>query len=430
MYIRTSIDTVLQDITATHLAKVKRRIGRKLSALYGGPLELPSSFDHFLNLSSITLTEKQREFLNLGLNCHYMSKEKPLNKRIELEILLDDIQHLENEKKVTTSPDLQAEIIREANITRGHSRSSLLTPELRAAALELKNNDQIVIRRADKSSTFVILNKEDYLSKMASILNDTTKFKRISRNPTNDIKTKLNRLIRENNNSSTTKLPLIEGDHKLGYAYGNVKTHKNGHPLRPIISQTPSVTYKLAKRLNALISPFVPAYFSLKSSEEFLDILKTARSSNIMASTDVESLFTNVGIDDTIDFICQRLYHPEQKIAIPEKTLRLLLQACTKEVPFYGPDGNMNCDTFTTFTAKLFVHPLRCIAECRTFRTQAYGPRTLGLSGHLASVNIWSDGYSSRRTFGPKTFGLEDIWTLDVSAPGVWSMEVWSRHLA
>ncbi|XP_076030433.1 uncharacterized protein LOC143018735 [Oratosquilla oratoria] len=159
---------------------------------------------------------------------------------------------------------------------------------------------------------------------MNSILNDTTKFKRISRNPTNDIKTKLNRLIHDNNNSSTKKLPLIKGDHKLGYAYGNVKTHMNGHPLRPIFSQTPSFTYKLAKRLNVLVSPFVPASFSLKSSEEFLDILKTARPSNIMTSVDVESLFTNVPVDETIDFICQRLYHPEQKIAIPENTLRLL----------------------------------------------------------------------------------------------------------
>ncbi|XP_076038131.1 uncharacterized protein LOC143023488 [Oratosquilla oratoria] len=173
-------------------------------------------------------------------------------------------------------------------------RSPGLTPSLVEVSEARKApissvSSRIVIRRADKSSTFVILNKEEYLSKMASILNDTTKFKRISRNPTNDIKTKLNRLICENNNSSTTKLPLIGGDHKLGYAYGNVKTHKNGHPLRPIISQTPSVTYKLAKRLNALISPFVLASFSLKSSEEFLDILRTAQPSNIMGSMDVES---------------------------------------------------------------------------------------------------------------------------------------------
>ncbi|XP_050707848.1 uncharacterized protein LOC126993063 [Eriocheir sinensis] len=167
--------------------------------------------------------------------------------------------------------------------------------------------------------------------------------KKITRNPTNDIKTKLNRIILQTNNNSSTKLPLIEGDHKLGYAYGNVKTHKEGHPLRPIISQTPSVTYKLAKRLNELITPFTPASFSLKSTTEFLDLLKTTRPSNIMASMDVESLFTNVPVHETTDLICQRIYHleDEEPLNIPEASLRLLLQACTKEVPFYGPDGKM-----------------------------------------------------------------------------------------
>lgn len=102
--------------------------------------------------------------------------------------------------------------------------------------------------------------------------------------------TKLNRIIRQTNNSCTTKLPFIEGDYKLGYAHGNVKTHKAGDPLRPITSQTPSVTYKLVKHLNDLIPPCTPASVSLKSITEFLDLLKTTRPSNIMASLDVNSL--------------------------------------------------------------------------------------------------------------------------------------------
>lgn len=69
---------------------------------------------------------------------------------------------------------------------------------------------------------------------------DISKFK-ITRNPANDIKTKLSKIILENNNSRKM-LPLIEGDYKLGYECGNVKTHKLGHPLRPILSQTRSVT--------------------------------------------------------------------------------------------------------------------------------------------------------------------------------------------
>lgn len=347
-HLRRSIEERLTRLGDQHLSQAKQRIGRKLSTLYGGPIETPRQIDQFINLSSSTLTEDQRAFLNLGLNCHYMNKPKALEKRIELEILLDEIQQLERSNKVTASPDIQAEIIREANTTRGHTRSSLLTPTLRAAAKELRNNDNIVIRRADKSSVFVILDKNDYINKMMNILQDNTKFTRITKNTTNDLKTRLNRIIRSNNKKTDTqKLPLIEGDYSPGYAYGNVKVHKAGNPLRPIISQTPSVTYKLAKHLNDLLSPYTPSSFSLKSTEEFLDIVKSTRPANTMASMDVESLFTNVPVDETINLICHRIYHSnETPLSIPEESLRSLLRTCTKEVPFYGPDGKMyvQCD--------------------------------------------------------------------------------------
>ncbi|XP_076043638.1 uncharacterized protein LOC143026754 [Oratosquilla oratoria] len=302
--VRSNVNNALAYVTSAHLDKSRRRIGRKLSALYGGPVAVPHQIDQFINLSSTNLTENQRKFLNLGLNCRYISKRKSLDKRIELEILLDDIQQLERNKKVTTSPDLQAQIIREANTSRGHFRSSLLSPELKAAAKELKDNDAIVIRRADKSSIFVILDKEDYMNKMMNILGDTTKFKQITKNPTNDLKTRLNRIIRCNNSTvGSPKLSLIDGDYKLGYAYGNVKTHKQGFLLRPIISQIPSVTYKLAKRLNELITPYTPVSYSLKSSDEFLDILKSTPPSGVIGSMDVVSLFTHVPVDETIDMI-------------------------------------------------------------------------------------------------------------------------------
>ncbi|XP_045116825.1 uncharacterized protein LOC123507729 [Portunus trituberculatus] len=57
---------------------------------------------------------------------------------------------------------------------------------------------------------------------------------------------------------------------------------------------------------------------------------------------DVESLFTNVPVDETINIICDKLYRSDDApFAIAEDCLCHLLRACTKEVPFYGPDGNM-----------------------------------------------------------------------------------------
>lgn len=177
-------------------------------------------------------------------------------------------------------------------MTRGHKCSSILTPEMKAAAKELTDYENIVIQRADKSSTFVILDKHDHLSKMATILGDRNKFKVVTKNLTNDIKTKINKIIC-NNKNLMEKLPLIKGDHKLGYAYGSVKTQKRGYPLHPITTQKPSVTYNLAKHLNELISPYIPAGYSLKSSREFLDIIKSI-SAAAMGLLDIESLFINV----------------------------------------------------------------------------------------------------------------------------------------
>ncbi|XP_050709685.1 uncharacterized protein LOC126994416 [Eriocheir sinensis] len=128
----------------------------------------------------------------------------------------------------------------------------------------------------------------------------------------------------------------------MGYCYGNVKIHKPGNKLRPIISQIPTPTYTIAKRLCATLTPYVPSTYSLTSAADFLDILKSNNTKGNIASLDVESLFTNVPIDRTIEYILQRVYHNDDtpSLDIPEPTLRSLLECCTKEAPFTCPRGN------------------------------------------------------------------------------------------
>ena len=61
-----------------------------------------------------------------------------------------------------------------------------------------------------------------------------------------------------------------------------------------------------------------------------------------MATLDVENLFTNVPIDVTIDYICERVYRGEMEpIPIPEETMRDLLYTCTSEVPFLSHRGEL-----------------------------------------------------------------------------------------
>ncbi|XP_068204686.1 uncharacterized protein [Palaemon carinicauda] len=132
---------------------------------------------------------------------------------------------------------------------------------------------------------------------------------------------------------------MISVDFGPAYLDGNVKTHKQGNPLQPIISQCPTPTYQLAKRLNAILTPYVPDRYCVASSAEFLERIEDVREVGVIASMDVESPFTNVPVDETIELIADRVYRDETtpELNIPEQALRTLLAICTKRAPFTSP---------------------------------------------------------------------------------------------
>ena len=177
----------------------------------------------------------------------------------------------------------------------------------------------------------------------------TLEFRRLQRNPTDQLKVKLNKLISAANAvAGDVKFERIVGEFGPGYFYGNIKSHKEGCPIRPIISQIPSPTYGLAKRLNSLISPFIPTGHSLKSADEFLEVLSVRTRRGLLASLDVQSLFTNVPVEDTIEIILDYVYHHPDlpPLQIPREILKRMLSLCTKESPFRCPEGNLylQCD--------------------------------------------------------------------------------------
>ena len=84
----------------------------------------------------------------------------------------------------------------------------------------------------------MLLNKKDYFEKVEKVLTDTSKFKRVNKNPIASIKKKANTLIAAlNSKLGDIKLDILIGDFSPGYLYGNIETHKEGYLIRPIISQ-------------------------------------------------------------------------------------------------------------------------------------------------------------------------------------------------
>ena len=128
--------------------------------------------------------------------------------------------------------------------------------------IPLKNKD-IIVQKANKDNTVVILNRKDYVCKMKNILNDISKFIKVYI----DHDKILNHLIHMENrvtnvleNLRDKKEISIERYKDLspsgsrpGIMYGLVKIHKivtDGLPsFRPILSAICTPTYKLAKFL-------------------------------------------------------------------------------------------------------------------------------------------------------------------------------------
>lgn len=114
----------------------------------------------------------------------------------------------------------------------------------------LKNNDDLVVLNSDKGGTTVIMDHQIYKEKMKTILHSKD-FKKLSRDPTESIQKKCNSYIETlKRKKYITPKQAKEMKTYNGVApkiYGNPKLHKEGHPLRPIISGVDSPVNSLSK---------------------------------------------------------------------------------------------------------------------------------------------------------------------------------------
>ena len=124
----------------------------------------------------------------------------------------------------------------------------------------LAKDESIHITHPDKGKGVVILNKHEYISKMLDILNDTTTFTAIDEDATISKEDSLVRILQRITNRGF----LTEKEHSLAKPKGShcarmhglPKTHKQGIPLRPVISSIGSYNYRLAKVLATRLETF------------------------------------------------------------------------------------------------------------------------------------------------------------------------------
>ena len=179
------------------------------------------------------------------------------------------------------------------------------------AIKQLKNDTTIKILPADKGNATVIMDVKDYNLKLESVITED-KYTLLKKNPTKSLETKVYKTLVKYKTEFNDRMRSQLTPHysKPPHIYGLPKIHKPTIPVRPIVSSIGSPCYNLAKYLVPIISPLTGTTSSfVKNSAHFVDLIKneTITKEDLMVSFDVESLFTNVPVDEALNIIRNRL---------------------------------------------------------------------------------------------------------------------------
>ena len=126
---------------------------------------------------------------------------------------------------------------------------------------------------------------------------------------------------------------------KPGILYGLCKVHKSTigdcPPFRPILSAIDTTSYNLAKFLVPLLSPLTSNSYVVKDSFSFATDVRNQNSELYMTSFDIDSLFTNIPLDETIDICIRKLFGKKRKFnGFSKSEFKQLLQFAVKDSLF------------------------------------------------------------------------------------------------
>ena len=328
--------------------------------------------DTTFNLSSHHLTDPEQTLLSKGLsfalsnsynNTQSLETDRIANeKRIAIRHLFPNNTGKRNTGfYVKSNRPLQAPEILQPYVTAINdfakptedNWSSNLTSDERKALSELRKNNELVIKPADKGSSVVLLDKTAYENACLSQLNNNKYYKKLERpRATNNAKAIhriLDNMYKQGELDTNSYRALIPANNpRPRLFYGLPKIHKPQHkwlnpncpPIRPIISDTGSESHMVAKLIaHHLREPATrhPAY--IKDTWHFLSKLRKLQlpPNTILVTMDVESLYTNIPLKEGLN-LCKKALNQrnlqEQKVKTNDLIRLLEIQAYNNDFLF------------------------------------------------------------------------------------------------
>ena len=202
------------------------------------------------NLSSTPLTKEEEKILSNGPNYAIVPKKPPIGEYVAA------IEQVCNQLEQGKAEELRGEV--KKALKNVHPPRPNLSRSEKEALDSLRKDKSRVILMADKGVSMVVMDRDDYNIKAEELLHQPT-YRPIPNDPTNKMKNRLITLLKkiktEGGLSETTYKRLYSTGAGSPKFYGLPKVHKQGIPLRPIVSSIGSATYNTAKELSRILKP-------------------------------------------------------------------------------------------------------------------------------------------------------------------------------
>ena len=218
----------------------------------------------------------------------------------------------------------------------------------RMAIRELKRNSEINIKKADKGTTTVIMNKQDKIREGQEQLYNRTHYVYLlldistAESTQERVKRIIDTLYREKHIDDMTKKWLSQTPNppRVPLFYTLTKIHKPTSVGRPIISGCDGPTERISSFVDYILQPITKAQKSyLKDTTDFINFIERTKipKNTTLVSMDVTtcSLYTNIPHEEGITTVCkayEAFYN--RNIPIPTNSLKEMLQLILGENSF------------------------------------------------------------------------------------------------
>ena len=273
------------------------------------------------NLSNYELSDIERKELEMGLEYSFVHKNKRLKQ--QLAVNMETISHsatkcVEDNKVEDFHDFLRA-------YTDIFTKNMYETKDFTYENLKnMINNNKLAIAPGDKDSCGVIMAREDYNDKLEAMLNDGIN-KGIYAGTEDTILRDLKLLqdfLRRNFKDKYNKYEEMRpASHEPRKLYTTAKTHKlnlldditvDNLKLRPIISQMGTYTYNASRVISQYLKPLCENKYKINDIQTFASMIKNQTllsSDEEYVSYDVDSLFTIIPVEETIEYIIHQIYN-------------------------------------------------------------------------------------------------------------------------